>query len=231
MRGAAATDGVMVADESISTRCAASAASTSAAGEHAEVGAQRALELRLLQGRARLLLLAGDLRATLAAIAADAPRALGADGPRGADLLVAAGASAPGWACNYLQDSLDRGQISGEQVLDAWGHALIYINQAVPLTLADGALPAAAPALATIGGHGARGCIRLDHRDALDPLGGLPDPACLMHSDITTYAAPGYEAEFELWSAGPDGRFDAMRDGAGNQDNIGAERYDQDLDR
>ncbi len=57
----------------------------------------------------------------------------------------------------------------------------------------------------------------------------LPDPDDLWRSDRRFYAAPGFELEFELWSAGPDGRFAWMRDEAANRDNVAGDLYDQGL--
>lgn len=57
----------------------------------------------------------------------------------------------------------------------------------------------------------------------------FPDSANLMHADLRYYAAPGFQEEFELWSAGRDGRFDYMRDAAGNRDNRAAGAYDREL--
>ena len=80
------------------------------------------------------------------------------------------------------------------------------------------------------------GRIRLSLSDAGD---GKPTPANatwfpsasdLMHADMRFYAPPGYETEFELWSAGPDGKFSYMRDDPVNRDNIAVVRYDRSLD-
>lgn len=57
----------------------------------------------------------------------------------------------------------------------------------------------------------------------------FPDAARPMASDRRFYAAPGYEIEFELWSAGRDGRFRYHRDHADNDDNLGAADYDEGL--
>ena len=54
----------------------------------------------------------------------------------------------------------------------------------------------------------------------------LPDLADMRHSDRRSYAPSGLELEFELWSAGPDGRADWMRDGPGNADNVSLSPYD-----
>ena len=64
---------------------------------------------------------------------------------------------------------------------------------------------------------------------ALAATTGLPDPGNLRHSDRRTYAAPGYEGDFELWSAGPDREFDWMRDDPRNVDNIPCAAYDKAL--
>jgi hypothetical protein len=41
-------------------------------------------------------------------------------------------AARPGWACDYLLGGLEPRFIGGNMVLDAWGHPLLYICQAVP---------------------------------------------------------------------------------------------------
>lgn len=48
----------------------------------------------------------------------------------------------------------------------------------------------------------------------------LPDDFRSDATDATMTAYHGYESAFELWSAGPDGLFDAMRDHPHNDDNI-----------
>jgi len=79
------------------------------------------------------------------------------------------------------------------------------------------------------------GRVRLSGTDAGDGLPVpalppfLPDPTDLMHSDVRYFSAPGYETEFELWSAGPDRRFAWMRDDAANRDNISILPYTNDL--
>jgi len=59
----------------------------------------------------------------------------------------------------------------------------------------------------------------------------LPNASDLMGSDIRYYAAPGYETDFELWSAGRDGRFAYMRNDQANRDNIPAAPYTKALAR
>jgi len=57
----------------------------------------------------------------------------------------------------------------------------------------------------------------------------LPDLTNLRHSDRRYYAAPSFEAEFELWSAGVNSRADWMRDALVNMDNISLLPYDKRL--
>jgi len=72
------------------------------------------------------------------------------------------------------------------------------------------------------------GRVRLSLGDAGD---GQPTPAdptyfpnagTLIQSDMRYYAAPGYETEFELWSAGYDGMFSYTRSDPADSDNISA---------
>jgi type II secretory pathway pseudopilin PulG len=75
------------------------------------------------------------------------------------------------------------------------------------------------------------GRIRLSRTDAgdgqptpTDPT-SFPDLGRLMRSDVRYYAAPGFEEEFELWSAGPDRGFAWMRDDPVNGDDIAVGDY------
>lgn len=167
----------------------------------------------------------------------------------------------PGWACDYLAGELEAKYISGQAILDAWGHPLVYISQLVPGISGAGArlwearvtirnnkrygmgpigfdpTQGPGPNLATTRPHllyGGR--IPLTGDDAGDNLGPppadatcFPDASVLMHSDRRYYAAPAFVREFELWSAGPDGAFDYMRDAAVNRDNLAAVPYDKGL--
>ncbi len=57
----------------------------------------------------------------------------------------------------------------------------------------------------------------------------FPDASNLLQSDMRYYAAQGYETEFELWSAGYDGKFSYMRSDAVDADNISATDYNRGL--
>ncbi len=138
---------------------------------------------------------------------------------------------------DYLDGELESRYISGENVLDAWHQPLIYIYQVLPGARSSEARPFRTQTyiwdpqdygLTTVG----RGT--LSTGDAPDlkstmtaPSGALPDPSNLLHSDITAYAFPGFEKEFELWSSGPDHLFTYMRDDAENRDNIPCENYNR----
>lgn len=81
-----------------------------------------------------------------------------------------------------------------------------------------------------------RGRVPLSTADAGDGLGPtpacapwFPDAANLRGSDARFYAAPAFSREFELWSAGPDGKFAYLRDDRGNADNVAAVRYQEGL--
>ena len=51
------------------------------------------------------------------------------------------------------------------------------------------------------------------------------DATALLASDVRTTAGRAYAEEFELWSAGPDGRFAGTRNHHDNADNIPAQPY------
>jgi type II secretory pathway pseudopilin PulG len=79
------------------------------------------------------------------------------------------------------------------------------------------------------------GRIRLSRTDAGDgqatpvDVSYFPTANQLMTSDVRYYAAPGFETEFELWSAGRDGRFSYQRDDKANADNLAAQGYNKPL--
>jgi hypothetical protein len=56
-----------------------------------------------------------------------------------------------------------------------------------------------------------------------DNDGTIDDEAAT--SDIRTHAYPGFESGFELWSAGPDQRFHAVRGESVNRDNTTVTLY------
>ena len=101
-----------------------------------------------------------------------------------------------------------------------------------PTTGPGPALVAAGRPLLIYGGR-----VRLSATDAGDgePTPGdatwFPDVGDPMSSDVRYYAAPEFEREFELWSAGRDGCFSYRRGDAVNRDNIPAGPYLKGLGR
>lgn len=184
---------------------------------------------RMAAERARMMLYSGNLDATGPTVITPPP-------------VVSSGKLVPspvgqGWADDYLGGELEKRYIDGEQVLDAWKKPLIYVCQvtegvcsALTMTgLSSNSLPAKKYGLQPLGR------ISLAARDALTgtvlvpnpPY--LPDPTNLRKSDRRKYAAPTWEAEFELWSAGRDGLADWMRDAQVNADNVSLVPYDKHL--
>jgi prepilin-type N-terminal cleavage/methylation domain-containing protein len=144
-------------------------------------------------------------------------------------------ANRPGWAKDYLRGEIDGKYLRGDAILDAYLHPLIYICQVTP-----GVIPSFGSiynSYVDIPWPSVYG-LAPDGRKTLEPynpgtttvIAGdqyLPDPTNLMHSDMRAWAPPGYELEFELWSAGPDGQMSWWRDDAANADNIPCEPYNK----
>jgi prepilin-type N-terminal cleavage/methylation domain-containing protein len=146
-------------------------------------------------------------------------------------------AAKPGWAGDYLVGELESRYINGESILDDWGKPLLYVCQVIEgVTIPvrpQGWMPTMCSAR-SMGLHPAgRTTIA-----AVDTVTGLvvephptrfPDLAQPRHSDRRFYAPRGCELEFELWSAGPDGKAEWMRDAAANHDNLSMLPYDKTL--
>jgi len=144
-----------------------------------------------------------------------------ADDSRG-PVLTTAAAQAKGWRCEYLTDSLKiqsatgtAGEIdpSNTIILDAYRRPLIYVSTFTP---------------------GAKGLAYALGGDAIDEFDYGMQPVSRLAtsdlaSDIRTTSAPTYAMEFELWSAGPNGQFNHMRNGSSNLDNISLMPYNKDL--
>jgi len=142
----------------------------------------------------------------------------------------------PGWAKDYLQGEIDQKYLDGTSILDAYRHPLIYICQVLP-----GIDPLQAACLGqgvdipnpSVYGLQPQGRSTLEpfYPGTSTPIAGdpttLPDVTNLMHSDMRYWAPPGYELEFELWSAGPDGQMSWWRDDLLNRDNIPCEAYNK----
>jgi len=143
--------------------------------------------------------------------------------------LAAAEARAGGWRGDYLAGALRAAgesagglDASGQAIVDLWGNPLIYVCRVVPG--AQGHMPA----LGTSNGKAtSRPSDTRETRYNMGPMGRRPTTS--LASDIRSTAAPAYVLEFELWSAGPDGRFAGSRDDPVNRDNIAITPYLREL--
>ncbi len=139
-------------------------------------------------------------------------------------VLTAATAQASGFRADYLADALRRrvpggriGEIdeSGSAILDAYGQPLIYVCSVAP----------GARAYTHASDEG--GSTADEHRYGMGPSGR--EATTSMDSDVRTTADAPFTLEFELWSAGPDGKFSHRRDDPVNRDNIALLRYTKGL--
>jgi type II secretory pathway pseudopilin PulG len=192
---------------------------------------------RMAAERARIMILAGNLDVK-------GPQTSNDVDNNGAVITVTAKPStdlvtspdSDGWADDYLEGELESRYRSGQQILDAWKTPLIYVCQVTPgMTPAVRVQNKRHLRAISFGLH-TLGRTTLAERDALTGLNVaahatyLPSLTALRHSDRRFYAAPRYEDEFELWSAGPDGKADWMRDAEpANRDNLSPTPYDKEL--
>jgi prepilin-type N-terminal cleavage/methylation domain-containing protein len=140
-------------------------------------------------------------------------------------VLTSATAKAMGWRADYLAGALrtpaDDGtrmdvDASGNAIVDAWGHPLIYVCQ-VRCGVRGGLSPLPTSMVSVV----------RQERYNMEPQGRLPTE--LLLSDIRSTAGQEFALEYELWSAGPDGMFAATRSDPVNRDNIALVRYDRGL--
>lgn len=135
-------------------------------------------------------------------------------------VLTTGTAKASGWRGEYLSEAIARegtgGHIdvdaTGTALVDAWGRPFIYVS-----TVRPGVRGFTHALTTTIFP------IAIEQRYNMGPQGRTA--TTVMASDIRTTAAAGQIYEFELWSAGPDGAFAAMRNDAVNRDNIAVMPY------
>ncbi|HAT09666.1 MAG TPA: hypothetical protein DCS97_03540 [Planctomycetes bacterium] len=120
-----------------------------------------------------------------------------------------------GWASDYLggnltprERSLDANGIPAS-IIDRWNNPLVYINPVIP----------------GVNGfvfQGVSGTVSAEW------FGLAPRPrssTTALASDARTTAARENVNGYELWSAGPDRGFDALRDQPANRDNLGLQAY------
>ncbi len=187
---------------------------------------------RMARERVRLAIISGHIKVTGGVLVDLTLPAL----PTGALLVSPLSAARSGWAKDYLRGELSARHVDGEAILDAWRRPIIYVCQVV-----EGMRTAAISYSDTvclglkanqIGLHpqGRRTLAPIDAYDAKPLVSNppaLPDLNDLRRSDRRLYAPRTLELEFELWSAGPNGRADWMRDAADNRDNIAPLNYDK----
>ncbi len=149
---------------------------------------------------------------------------------------IAASSADPGWGDDYLEGQLEPRARQGDAIVDVWGRPLLYVCRVLPGSeTAGSSRPFNGTAVAyvdeTLYGLGPSGRRSLAPYDSIrqqaiaaDPP-WLPDPAVPLHADVRIYAAPAFTYEFELWSAGTDGRSAWMRDDPLNRDNLSARDY------
>jgi prepilin-type N-terminal cleavage/methylation domain-containing protein len=154
----------------------------------------------------------------------------------GSPLIAATSAAKPGWAQDYLDGQIEARFRSGEAILDAWKRPLVYYSPVLQGVLATNSW-------FNNDWQGSNWGLREDNY-GLEPEGrpSRIQPLTRHHSNIAYavpgdpatadrrfWAGPGFEFDFELWSAGPDGRFAWGRAEAMNKDNIGLYAYDRRL--
>lgn len=167
------------------------------------------------------------------------------------------GSLTTGWCDDYLDGGLSAKDHRDDAVLDAWGNPLVYVGMVVPRQRSTSAwiyntvvksqdlvwyglgstgyrantgpwsdLVAAHRWRVLQNGRVTVGGNAVDNR----PAGVLTgNPGGAMDSDRRWFAAPGLELDFELWSAGPDGRFAWTRSDPANRDNVPVFAYDRGL--
>lgn len=190
---------------------------------------------RMAQERYAHAAVAGALRLT-------GPRVAGAVSPSGAVFASAnpraaeraatrilpspASAGCPGWGDDYLRGELSPRERQGEAIVDVWGRPLVYICQVLPGCQAAGRISPFKRGSIGLLDEAAYGLGPAGRRALVPGLpadgAALPEPGNLLHADVRRYAAPACVHEFELRSAGPDGRWGWMRDDPANADDIAA---------
>jgi len=130
-----------------------------------------------------------------------------------------------GWRAEYLANALRQrqspdgvGDLSEDRqrILDIWGNPLVYVCTAAPGVRGYGHI-----------GNKNGGASIDERRYGMAPRARTITES--LHSDIRATSSAPYALEFELWSAGPDGKFDVMRDAAVNRDNIAILAYHKGL--
>ena len=119
-------------------------------------------------------------------------------------------AESRGWAGDYLAGQLEKKEYRLDatglpsSIIDRYGHEIVYVN----------------PVVNGVGGfrtQGGGGVFKPEWFGFQPRYRAVTDT---IDSDIRTTAARAHVADYELWSAGKDGRFHAQRNDRANRDNI-----------
>jgi prepilin-type N-terminal cleavage/methylation domain-containing protein len=135
------------------------------------------------------------------------------DGP-----VILANPRSRGFGADYLAGELREQEMTrvaslAESINDVFGNSLAYLN----------------PAIVGVGGfimQGANGAINPRWFNLHARGRSL---TISLASDIRTTAAQAHLMSYELWSAGTDGRFNALRNHADNRDNLSITRFNKGL--
>lgn len=162
----------------------------------------------------------GAERATLAVLAGNR-EVEGIRGRNGQRILDAP--QSHGFARDYLAFDLNAKNIRGDAIIDCYGRELIYV---CPVVQGMRSFHAPENIFKDRWHSTPHEAIEVGYYQLGTTGRSL---ATSMASDIRTTAASAYQVSFELWSAGPDGRIDPLRDGSANTDNIAARDYNREL--
>lgn len=139
-----------------------------------------------------------------------------------------------GWCDDYLSRDLPAKELQrdgdGEPaaILDLWGHPYVYYHPMINGVL--GGTVQFTGFTGQVSGSDWSSWPKGHLSEAWFGLQPRPRAATTsLASDMRTTAAPSFTAEPELWSAGPDRTFDAMREHASNRDNLALTSYHRDL--
>ncbi|NRA38370.1 MAG: hypothetical protein HRU15_09540, partial [Planctomycetes bacterium] len=111
-------------------------------------------------------------------------------------------------------------------IVDSWGSPLVYVSQYAPSHQFRSIN--VLPGVIYIYGTDQVGLLKGARETIIDVGndGSIDDDAAL--SDIRTHAFSGFESTYELWSAGPDAEFHAIRGELVNEDNVSITEYRKD---
>jgi len=129
-------------------------------------------------------------------------------------------AQSRGWAADYLKGALEKRELTLDAagipstIVDRYRHEIVYVNPVI---------------------NGVSGFVHQNVGNGmLSPTwfgfhARVRTMVQILDSDIRTTAARAHVADYELWSAGRDGKFNAQRNHPHNRDNISIVRYNKEL--